>query len=127
MTELSREAVNASVDRFVTAWNRGDLEAACLEYANDATMVAPEIYARGREQICAVYRKAYPDSAAMGRLYITTCEFRMAQSPDRTPAMASAIFNWSVKAADGSDSSGYSLVVYMLCDGEVKAVQDLGA
>ena len=50
------------------AWNRGDLEAFCGVYADDAVFVSPTGVTKGRAEVLARYRKRYPDQKAMGQL-----------------------------------------------------------
>ena len=52
------------------AWNRGDLEAFCAVYAEQASFASPTGLTRGREAVLARYRTRYPDAAARGTLVL---------------------------------------------------------
>lgn len=53
--------VRAVIERQVAAWNRGDLDAFCAAYADDALFLAPSGLARGRKQVFDRYRAKYTD------------------------------------------------------------------
>ena len=50
------------------AWNRGDLEAFCSVYAEDALFLTAFGLTKGRAEVLARYRARYPDAAARGTL-----------------------------------------------------------
>ena len=50
------------------AWNRGDLEAFCAVYADDALFLTAFGLTKGRAEVLARYKARYPDAAARGTL-----------------------------------------------------------
>jgi len=100
-----REAARAAVEKLLAdqaaAWNRGDLEAFCSAYTEDATFVSPSGTSQGRAMILDRYRAKYPDAAAMGRLTLDVVEGRAAGGPEVSmlgDAMPSRIHAYSVAA-----------------------------
>jgi len=100
-----REAARAAVEKLLAdqaaAWNRGDLEAFCSAYTDDATFVSPSGTSQGRAMILDRYRAKYPDAAAMGRLTLEVVEGRAAGGPEVSmlgDAMPSRIHAYSVAA-----------------------------
>jgi uncharacterized protein (TIGR02246 family) len=91
----------------ITAWNRGDLEAFCTLYAEDALFVSPSGITEGREAVLARYRKRYPDRAAMGSLSIEIRETR-AHADGRVVALAGI---WTLTYPDRDPLQGQTLVV----------------
>ena len=57
--------VRAVLDEQAAAWSRGDLEAFCAIYADDATFVSPSGLTSGRQAVLERYRKKYVDRAGM--------------------------------------------------------------
>ena len=61
-------ALQAELTRQAGAWNRGDLDAFCAFYADDAVFISPSGVTRGRQAVLDRYKKRYPTPAAMGTL-----------------------------------------------------------
>jgi uncharacterized protein (TIGR02246 family) len=61
------------------AWNRGDLEAFCSVYANDATFISPSGSTRGRQAVLDRYRKKYVDGLTLLVLTQTPEGWRIVQ------------------------------------------------
>jgi uncharacterized protein (TIGR02246 family) len=97
--------VRALIDRQVKAWNRGDLEAFCAVYAQDAVFLSPSGLTRGRRAVLDRYRARYPDAAAMGRLAIEPIEVRT------TAGAASMAARWRIAREDQPEASGLTLIV----------------
>ena len=57
--------VLALLERQAAAWSKGELEAFCSIYADDAVFVAPSGVTRGRAEVVARYKKKYPTAASM--------------------------------------------------------------
>ena len=95
------------------AWNRGDVEAFCSVYAEDATFVSPSGVTRGRQQVVERYRRRYPDAAAMGTLVLEPVDARAmpAPTPDLHPAGVSLAARWRLSYPDKPEASGYTLLV----------------
>ena len=121
---FSQELVQSTLDDFVAAWNRGDLEAACAVYAEDASFISEGKYVRGKALILDSYRKAYPDPSSMGTLLLEILEFRCVSSGCHADSMASALLRWTVRVRGGKTTSGYALEVYEFRSGAVRLMQD---
>ena len=77
--DIAAESAAAAVlQRQTEAWNRGDLEAFCAVYDEDAAFAAPSGLVRGRAAVLERYRKRYADRAAMGTLRLDVQEARAA-------------------------------------------------
>lgn len=117
-------AVRADLEKLLReqseAWNRGDLEAFCSVYADDATFSSPTGLTRGREAVLERYRKRYPDSAAMGRLTLDVDVFEpvwgmeVDLAGDAVPGSihgASIAARWTLDYADRPAATGRTLLV----------------
>lgn len=102
-----------------TAWNRGDLEAFCAVYADDATFISPSGLTKGRQAVLARYRKKYVDKAGMGSLSLDIQEVRSLQ-----PASASVVARWTLTWPDKPKASGLTLLVLTLTPQGWRIVQD---
>ncbi|MCB1056993.1 MAG: nuclear transport factor 2 family protein [Acidobacteria bacterium] len=105
-------AVRALVAEQVSAWNRGDLDAFCAGYAEDALFVSPSGLTEGREEVLARYRKRYPDRAAMGTLAIEILEVRTMGESGGEPSGVVAVGKWSLGYPDKEEASGHTLLVF---------------
>ncbi len=104
------EAARAeSAKQFLTeqaaAWNKGDLDAFCASYADDATFLTPTGLTKGRDQVLARYKKRYPDKAAMGTLSFEFLDARVA------PGAVSVMAKWTLSYPNKPSASGGTLVV----------------
>ena len=82
-TAASGDALRAELQGFLdeqaAAWTRGDLDAFCASYAEDATFVSPTTgITHGRDEVLARYRHRYPTRDAMGALSLEVLEVRAA-------------------------------------------------
>ena len=66
-TATAKEA-RTLLETQAAAWNRGDLEAFCSVYADDALFVTAFGVTKGRAEVLARYEARYPDAAARGTL-----------------------------------------------------------
>ncbi|HKQ63265.1 MAG TPA: SgcJ/EcaC family oxidoreductase [Candidatus Polarisedimenticolaceae bacterium] len=121
---LAREA-RSDVERLLAeqsaAWNRGDVEAFCSVYVDDALFVSPSGLTRGRNEIQARYKKKYPDRAAMGTLTLEIVEFQplsgneVSLLGDEAPGglhAAIATARWRLTYPDREPASGLTLLVF---------------
>jgi ketosteroid isomerase-like protein len=122
--ERRRTTARAGIERFFTesaaAWNRGDLDAFCSHYAEDALFVSPNGETRGRDKVLERYRKRYgTDPASMGKLSFEIVELRLSSGTEITmfggtrPAAiqtASTVARWKLVYPD-KESSGLTLLV----------------
>jgi len=118
--DAARAAARALLEEQSAAWNRGDLEAFCAVYADDATFVSPSGLTQGRDAVLARYRKRYPDQAAMGHLSLEILEMRTAEGmevsmlgdarPSRVHGLTLAA-RWTLAYPDKEAATGLTLLV----------------
>jgi peptidoglycan-N-acetylglucosamine deacetylase len=116
----AREAVARLLDTQAGAWTRGDLEAFCSVYAEDAAFVTAKGVTRGRREVLERYRKRYPDAAAMGALTLEVLEMRPAWGtevsvfgdavPGRIQSLG-VVARWTIRKPDEPDATGFTLLV----------------
>jgi len=112
-----REAA-AVLDAQIEAWNRGDLDAFCALYAEDAVFASPTGLNRGRQAVLERYRKRYPDRAAMGTLAFDKQDVRA------TADTVSIVARWRLSYPDKPEASGLTLVVLRRTPDGWRLVQD---
>lgn len=125
--------VRALLETQAAAWNRGDHEAFCSAYAEDASFISPSGLTRGRLAVLERYRKKYPDRRAMGTLTLEPLEERAAKGTeityldDAVPSQVhavSVVARWTLSYADKPAATGLTqLVLHRRGDGWV-IVQD---
>jgi uncharacterized protein (TIGR02246 family) len=129
----ARQAVAALLADQAAAWTRGDLEAFCAAYADDAVFVSPTGLTRGRDEVLRRYRARYPDRAAMGALTLEVLDLREAWGDEATELGdavpsgihgASVVARWTLRRADGSSATGLTLLVLARRDGAWQIVED---
>jgi uncharacterized protein (TIGR02246 family) len=113
----ARDAASV-LDAQIAAWNRGDLEAFCALYADDAVFASPTGLHRGREAVLERYRKRYPDRAAMGTLAFEKEDVRA------TADAVSIVARWRLSYPDKPEASGLTLVVLRRTPDGWRLVQD---
>jgi uncharacterized protein (TIGR02246 family) len=101
------------------AWTRGDLDAFCAGYADDATFISPSGMTKGRQAVLDRYRKKYVDKAGMGALTLAIEEVREA-----SPTSASVIARWTLTWPDKPKAEGLTLIVFSKIRGRWLIVQD---
>jgi uncharacterized protein (TIGR02246 family) len=106
----------------IAAWNRGDLDAFCAVYAEDATFLSPSGVTQGRQAVLERYRKRYPDQAAMGTLALDLVEVRLAGGSERSVASVAA--RWSLGYPGKPAASGLTLLVLHRNGAAWQIVQD---
>ncbi|MGV8038977.1 MAG: SgcJ/EcaC family oxidoreductase [Thermoanaerobaculaceae bacterium] len=131
--ERARTAVTELLAEQSAAWNRGDLEAFCAVYAEDAVFVTPKGLTQGRQAVLERYRTSYPTLAAMGTLSLEPVELREAwgfepnplgdAQPSRVHGI-SLVARWKLVKADGTEASGLTLLVFHRQAGRWMIVQD---
>ena len=129
----AREAVRALLATQAEAWTRGDIEAFCSVYAEDAAFVSPTGLTRGRQQVVERYRRRYPGTEAMGALALEVLEMRTAWGTevsllgDAVPSRVhsvSVVARWTLRRAGQPDATGLTLVVLRPRRGGWEIVQD---
>lgn len=126
-----KEEVLAVVQQQVAAWNKGDLEAFCAVYADDAVFVSPPRAAnpdagvaasdgvtRGRAEVLARYKKRYPDGKAMGQLAIDPHDVR------ETKDVVSISAKWTLSYPDKAPLTGNTVIVLVRSKSGWKIVHD---
>ena len=108
---------------FVAAWNAGDVERACEIYADDASYVSRSGHIRGKKNVVAHYREAYPNPDAMGKLGLELIEFRASEAVIPNITLATALFKWEVRTKEGL-SGGWALETYEKRGNRIFLVQD---
>jgi uncharacterized protein (TIGR02246 family) len=122
------------------AWSRGDLDAFCSVYADDALFLTPTGTTRGRQAVLERYRKRYPDRAAMGTLTLEPIEVRLiggesasvscgplleaVRESGSAVAGASVAARWKLSYPDKQPAEGLTLIVFHRRDGRWWIVQD---
>lgn len=119
------QQVYDAVDAQVAAWNRGDLDAFCAVYADDALFVSPTGVTRGRAAVRERYGKKYgADKKGMGTLAITPIEAR-AFPADASAKSVSVAATWKLTWPGKPEASGHTLIVFRVRDdGRWELVQD---
>ena len=132
-TAKAREQVTQLLEAQAAAWNRGDLAEFCSAYDGDASFLTPSGLTHGRQAVLERYRTRYPTRDAMGTLSLVPVEFREAWGNEATllgDAMpsrvhgVSVVARWTLRAADGSERTGLTLLVLLRRSGRWAIVQD---
>jgi len=110
--------VLALLERQAAAWTKGDLDAFCSVYADDAVFVSPSGVTRGRAEVLARYKKKYPTAAAMGKLTLAPLDVRA--SADEVSVAA----KWTLEYPDTPAATGHTVVVFKRWKGTWQIVHD---
>ncbi len=94
------------------AWNRGDLEAFCSVYVEDALFVTAFGLTKGRAEVLARYRTRYPDAAARGTLSfeVLSVDVLGAAAPKGEPGAIAVVARWTISRPDGPAATGLTLL-----------------
>lgn len=116
----AREGVKRLLETQSAAWTRGDVDAFCSVYAEDAAFATPSGLTRGRQQVVERYKSRYPGAAAMGALTLEVIEMRTAWGTevslldDAVPSRIHAVTvlaRWTLKRSGQADATGLTLLV----------------
>jgi len=119
----SRAEVLALVEQSARDWTRGDIEAFCAVYADDALFISPTGITRGRQAVLDRYRQRYPSPAAIGALSFEVLEARVA--PGQGPArVVSVTARWRLTYPEKPEASGLTLIVWHRTPAGWRLVQD---
>jgi uncharacterized protein (TIGR02246 family) len=110
--------VLALLERQAAAWSRGDIDAFCSSYAEDAVFVSPSGVTKGKAEVVARYRKKYPTAEAMGKLTLAPLDVR------ETADSVSVAAKWTLEYPGKPAATGHTLVVFRRFDGQWRIVQD---
>jgi ketosteroid isomerase-like protein len=133
-TTAQRE-IRAMLETQAQAWTRGDLDAFCSVYADDALFLSPSGITRGAAAVLDRYRKRYPTRQAMGRLSLNIQEMRPHWGPevsmldDSVPSRihgVSVAAEWKLErgVAGQEDPHGLTLIVLGRGPGGWRILQD---
>jgi uncharacterized protein (TIGR02246 family) len=131
--QKARDQIAALLEHQAADWNKGDLEAFCSVYADDAAFVSPKGVSHGRGEILARYRQRYPDGKAMGTLRLEVLELRDVWGPeitslgDAVPGAvhgASVIAKWTLEREGQPAATGHTLLVLHRRGDAWRIVQD---
>lgn len=118
--EPPRDEIEILLRSQAQAWTRGDLEAFCSVYAEDATFLAPSGMTQGRQAVLDRYRAKYRDKAGMGTLTLEVVEARTLA----TPRAVSAVARWTLTWPDKPKAEGLTLLVFTKTKDGWRIVQD---
>lgn len=113
------EALAKLLTEQAAAWTRGDLDAFCSVYAEDATFISPSGMTNGREAVLERYRKKYVDKAGMGSLSLAIQELRSLHA-----GSASVIARWTLTWPDKPKVEGLTLLVFQKTRAGWRILQD---
>jgi uncharacterized protein (TIGR02246 family) len=114
--------VLALVQQSTRDWSRGDIDAFCAYYADDAVFVSPAGVTRGRQAVVERYRTRYADKAAMGSLTLEPLDTRVAPGPN--PSTVSIAARWTLAYPDKPAATGLTLIVWQRTPAGWRIVQD---
>ena len=94
------------------AWNRGDLEAFCSVYADDALFLTAFGLTQGRAEVLARYRARYPDAAARGTLSfeVLSVDVLAPAVSKGGPSGIGVVARWRIAHADRPAATGLTLL-----------------
>lgn len=129
----AQAALRQLLDDSAANWNKGDLDAFCADYAEDALFISPSGTTRGRQSVLERYKKKYVDKAGMGTLSFETIEIRLTSGMEASvlgsarPALvqgASIAARWTLTYPDHSATGMTLLVLRPRGGGRWEIVQD---
>lgn len=93
------------------AWNRGDLEAFCAVYAEDALFATAFGLTKGRAEVLARYKARYPDAAARGTLSfdVLAVDVLAPSAPAAIESIA-VVARWRIALKDKPPAEGLTLL-----------------
>lgn len=108
------------------AWNRGDLDAFCAVYADDALFLTAFGLTKGRAEVLARYKARYPDAAARGTLSFDVLSVDvLAPVPGKKAADAiGLVARWKISHADKPAAEGLTLLTLVRFPGGWRIVHD---
>ena len=93
------------------AWNRGDLEAFCTVYAEDALFATAFGLTKGRAEVLARYKARYPDAVARGTLSfeVLSVDVLAPAAPKAADAIA-VVARWKIELKDKPPAQGLTVL-----------------
>lgn len=133
-TSVVRVAAPASVaveartllETQAAAWNRGDLEAFCSVYADDALFLTAFGLTKGRAEVLERYRKRYPDAAARGTLSfeVLSVDVLTSGAAGGAPEALAVVARWRIAHADKPAAEGLTLLNLVRSAAGLRIVHD---
>jgi len=106
--DSARAEVEARLALQRDAWNRGDLEGFCADYADDAVFLSPSGLTRGRADVLARYLKKYGTAkATMGTLSFETIDVVAGVT------VVSMAMRWKLEWQDKPSATGLTLITWI--------------
>jgi uncharacterized protein (TIGR02246 family) len=106
--DAAETAIRGVLDKQVDDWNRGDIAAFVLSYAENCTFVGTKV-TEGRAGVEQRYRQSYPTADAMGHLTFTDLKIKKIGGKE---AIVTGAYHLQRGAQGGGDKSGiFSLVL----------------
>lgn len=108
------------------AWNRGDLDAFCAVYADDALFLTAFGLTKGRDEVLARYKARYPDAGARGVLSFEVLSVDvLAPVPAKKEADGiGLVARWKISHADKPAAEGLTLLTLVRFPGGWRIVHD---
>jgi ketosteroid isomerase-like protein len=119
-TDPVAKAAVAALEKQAADWNRGDLDAFCASYAEDAIFLSPSGVRRGKAEVLAGYKKKYTSKEIMGTLSFEFLDARVAEGGKAVTVAA----KWMLHRPQGTDASGLTLLSLQLKGASWMIVQD---
>lgn len=119
----SRAEVLALVEQSARDWSRGDIEAFCAVYAEDALFISPTGITRGRQAVLDRYRDRYKGPSGMGTLSFEILDARVSPGPPPGTSV-SVTARWRLTYPDKPEASGLTLIVWHRTTEGWRLVQD---
>jgi len=116
----ARAEVLALFEQSARDWSRGDIDAFCAVYADDALFMSPSGITHGRKAVLERYKKRYPGKAGMGTLFFEILEARVAPGGGAVTIAA----KWTLTYPDKPAASGLTLIVWHRSPAGWRLVQD---
>src|SRR5262247_3761904 len=118
-TDPAAKAAVAALEKQAADWNRGDLEAFCAIYSDDAIFLSPSGVRRGKAEVLAGYKRKYTSRDLMGTLSFEFLDARVAEGGKAVTVAA----RWMLHRPKAEDASGFTLLALHLRNGSWAIVQ----
>ena len=111
--------IRAVINEQVAAWNAGDMDRYMNTYwQNDSLMFVGKEIELGWNYVLKNYKKAYPDTASMGKL-----DFEILNLKELSTLYYSVVGKWHIKGS-GGDQKGASTLLFKKIKNRWVIIQD---
>lgn len=116
----------ALLETQAAAWNRGDLEAFCSVYVDDALFVTAGGLTKGRAEVLARYRSRYPDAEARGTLSFEVLSVDVLSPGPRQvePDAIAVVARWKIARPEKPEAAGLTLLNLVRAPGGWRIAHD---